>query len=190
MQFGTPSKLPVKTMPSLVPSNLDEDEIDWDEGPSSPFLTEIPESHNTLGMSSERPQSALTEDILCFDDDFPTPQTPFKIAEDETSTSHSVKSSVSSSVRASPSKIAFSQSSSYSFHHEETLSSTRSINEIQTAQQNRIEESEVADATTLSVDDSLMDDTCFSTFSQIPDMTAFAKLGQQSPTKNFKFDQV
>ena len=28
-----------------------------------------------------------------------------------------------------------------------------------------------------------MDDTCFSTFSEVPDMTVFAKLGQNSPTK-------
>lgn len=32
-------------------------------------------------------------------------------------------------------------------------------------------------------DQNNMDDTCFSTFSEIPDMTTFAKLGQNSPTK-------
>src|SRR5450759_1541673 len=69
MQFGTPSKLPVNTMPSLAHSNANEDEIQWDEGPSSPFVTEIPEDHENLAMSSGRSQSIMTEDILRFDDD-------------------------------------------------------------------------------------------------------------------------
>lgn len=197
MQFGTPSKLPVKTMHSHVPSNADEDEIDWDEGPSSPFVTETPEDQeNFSAMASVRPQSVMTEDILQFDDEITAPiapisapQTPFQIAEDETSTYHSIKSTVSSSVRVSPSKVAYSQSSSYS-SHEETTSSTCYVNQNQPVQKIRIEEFEAADATSLSVEDSIMDDTCFSTFSQVPDMTAFAKLGQQSPTKQFMFDQV
>lgn len=37
-----------------------------------------------------------------------------------------------------------------------------------------------------------IDDTCFSNFSEVPntDMTAFARLGQHSPTKQMMFDQV
>jgi hypothetical protein len=198
MQFSTPSKLPVTTMQSHVPSNAYEDEIDWDEGPSSPFLTETPEDQeNFSAMASVRTQSVMTEDILRFDDDEITtsiapisaPQTPFKIAEDETSTYNTVKSTVSSSVRLSPSKIAYSQSSSYS-SHEQTTSSTSYIKQNQPVQQIQSEESEAVDTTSLSVEDSMMDDTCFSTFSQAPDMTAFAKLGQQSSTKQFNFDQV
>jgi hypothetical protein len=198
MQFGTPSKLPVKTMPSLAHSNADEDEIQWDEGPSSPFVTEISEDQENSAMASVRPQSIMTEDILRFDDDdeitapiapISVPQTPFKIAEDETSTFQTVKTSISSSVRTSPSKVTFSRTSSYSSHEEKT-SSTHHIDENQPIQQHQFEESHPTDITSLSVEDSIMDDTCFSTFSQVPDMTQFAKLGQHSPTKQFMFDQV
>jgi hypothetical protein len=41
-------------------------------------------------------------------------------------------------------------------------------------------------------EDPNIDDTCFSTFSEVPntDMTAFANLGQHSPTKQMLFDQA
>lgn len=198
IQYGTPTKLPVKSMVSHVPSNADEDEIDWDEGPSSPFVTEIPEGQeNFTAMASVRPPSVMTEDILRFDDDeitasiaatIPIPQTPFDIAEDETSTFQTAKS-VSSSITLSPTKVAYSRSTNYS-SHEETTSTTRHIIENQSTQQTRLEEFQVADVTSLSLDDSVMDDTCFSTFSQVPDMTSFNRLGQKSPTKQFMFDQV
>ncbi|KAJ9649548.1 hypothetical protein H2199_000324 [Coniosporium tulheliwenetii] len=41
------------------------------------------------------------------------------------------------------------------------------------------------DITTLTADDTNIDDTCFSNFSAVPDMTLFAKLGARSPTKTF-----
>lgn len=198
MQFETPSKFPGETMANNVPSNAYEDEIDWDEGPSSPFVTELPEDQENLSaMAAVRPPSAMTEEILRFDDDeitasiaasIPIPETPFSIAEDETSTIRTFKT-VSSSVRVSPSKVAYSRSSSQS-SHEEITSTTRYSNENQSAQQFRVEESHAAESTSLSLDDSIADDTCFSMFSQVPDMTSFAKLGQKSPTKQFTFDQV
>lgn len=193
MQFETPSKFPVKTMANNVPSNANEDEIDWDEGPSSPFVTELPEDQENLsGMAAVRPSSAMTEDIdvLRFDDEeitasiaanIPIPETPFSIAEDETSTSRTFKT-VSSSIKLSPSKVHYSRCSSYS-SHEEITSKTRYANE----NQSLVAESR---STSLPVDDSVLDDTCFSMFSQVPDMTSFAKLGQTSPTRQFMFDQV
>jgi hypothetical protein len=192
---STLSKL--KTMEPHVPSNADEDDMVWDEGPSSPFVTEIPEDQENANMSSTRSPTAMTEDeILRFDDEvatpISTPQTPFIVAEDETSTFHTVKSSVQSSVRLSPVKLSIARSSSYTSHYEETTSSTRLVSENEPPQRRRIEEADLLDVTTLSVDDSHMDDTCFSTFSQVPntDMTAFARLGQKSPTKQFVLDQV
>jgi len=196
----TPSKL--KTVHTHVPSNADEDEINWDEGPSSPFVTEIPEERENIFMSPARSSTAMIEkEVIQLDDEpavpISVPQTPFQIAEDETSTFHTVKSSVSSSVRVSPSKSLYTRSSSYSSHHEEITSSTQVVDEnqpvLQYPQQGRIEETDFAEITSLSADDSLtVDDTCFSTFSQVAntDMTAFAKLGQRSPTKQFMFDQV
>lgn len=198
MQFDTPSKLPANTMADNVPSNPYEDEIDWDEGPSSPFVTEIPEDQESLSaMAAVRPPSAMTEDILRFDDDeitasiaasIPIPETPFSIAEDETSTTRTYKT-VSSSVKISPTKVAYSRSSSHS-SHEEITSTTRYSNENQPVQQFRVAESYAAESTSLSLDDSVVDDTCFSMFSQVPDMTSFAKLVQKSPMKQFSFDQV
>lgn len=186
-------------MANHVPSNAyDEDEINWDEGPSSPFVTELPEDQENLSaMAVVRPPSAMNEDILRFDDDeitasiaasIPIPETPFAIAEDETSTTRTFKA-VSGSVKVSPSKVAYSRSSSHS-SHEEITSTTRYSNENQSTQQIRVEESHAAEFTSLSLDDSVVDDTCFSMFSQVPDMTSFAKLGQKSPTKQFIFDQV
>lgn len=199
MEFETPSKVPVSTMANNVPSNVYEDEIDWDEGPSSPFVTELPEDQENLSaMAAVRPPSSMTEDILRFDDDeitasiaasIPIPETPFSIAEDETSTTRTFKAVSSSSVKVSPTKVAYSRSSSHS-SREEITSTTRYSNESQSVQQFRVEESYAAESTSLSLDDSVVDDTCFSMFSQVPDMTSFAKLGQKSPTKQFSFDHV
>jgi len=55
------------------------------------------------------------------------------------------------------------------------------------------DDSEFLDNTALNVNDETnIDDTCFSTFSEVPntDMTMFAKLGQRSPTKQPGFDSV
>ncbi|EON64783.1 hypothetical protein W97_04016 [Coniosporium apollinis CBS 100218] len=41
------------------------------------------------------------------------------------------------------------------------------------------------DVTTLTADETNIDDTCFSNFSAVPDMTLFAKLSARSPTKTF-----
>jgi hypothetical protein len=217
----TPSKSPLAqtTLPTHVPSNADESEINWDEGPSSPFLSHVvdgpehaimPSVTPSLVLSESRPESEESSELQKHDETLSARHieskngTPFKILEDETSTFHSVRSFASRSAAVSPSK-SFSRSSSThsvteqvrkeeikitSHFRQESQTTSQAIGQ---PSQATFEDSGLLDATFMTVNEEAdVDDTCFSTFSQVPntDMTTFARLGQQSPVRQLTFDQV
>ncbi|KAF2426257.1 hypothetical protein EJ08DRAFT_736438 [Tothia fuscella] len=192
-----------------VHSNVDESEMQWDEGPSSPFLSQVVDDtqiDNENAMLSAIKPFALSEVAPSEADEKEnreefdnTPlksksQTPFTIVEDDTCTYQSVKSTAftSHSVVASPTKSLTRTSSSRSVHEETTVTSQfKQEYQSQTQLRTAFDDSELIEPVSgVLNDDDNIDDTCFSTFSQVPntDMTAFARLGQ-SPTKRFDFDQ-
>jgi hypothetical protein len=173
--FSTPqtnSKMalsPVKTLnqsPSLAPSIV-ADEENWTEETSSPFVTELPVSERSLSPSSIQ---ATLRNHLSPINEFSSTETltpgarlrleatPFEICEDRTSTPPVLKS------------------------HSLDLSELPPLPKPDTP-----ESSELLDMTAMTVgeDDAGIDDSCFSTFSEVPnaDMTAFARLTNQSPSK-------
>lgn len=190
-----------------VHGNGDESEINWDEGPSSPFISHVQDDgeHHIPDMpsiASPLPLSTAVEKVVLQDvDATPSPArsqtgTPFNILEDDTCTFHSVRStaSASHSVVASPSKALSQHSSTRSVREEETTVTTHFKQEFQTRGHIRPKDADVLEAMNTTIDDdddANIDDTCFSTFSQVPntDMTTFARLGQ-SPIKQPVFDQV
>jgi len=197
----TPSKSPSKSpagninkTPILVRNNADEDDINWDEGPSSPFLSEVVEDkenlHNMFSRSTS--STAPTEVIPRHLDDIGVevtsraPRTPFQIAEDETCTFHTSKSIISTSRASSPTKPVFSRAST----HESIIVTSQSSHESRSSHRVISYGTDIGDIT--MNEDPNIDDTCFSTFSEVPntDMTAFANLGQHSPTKQMLFDQA
>jgi hypothetical protein len=205
---SSPSKSPLKTQlgtnkqATPVRSNADDIEINWDEGPSSPFLSELVEDKENIhsDMASRSTSSSAPTEVIHRDvDDIgveATPptitkhRTPFNIAEDETCTFHTSKSSmISRSAAASPTRPALSRTTTQSSHGSVTVTSQASY---ESRSSHRVVSygTEAGDFT--AMDEPNMDDTCFSTFSEVPntDMTAFARLGQRSPTKQMLFDQV
>ena len=210
MAPGSPAKSPLKTQigankqATPVRSNVYDDgnnsETDWDEGRSSPFVSQLVEDKENArfntAMTSRSSSSGMTEDIhrdfddMGLEDAPPTVtklRTPFKIAEDETSTFHSTRSVVSRT--ASPAKPTLSRTSTQS-SSESVSVTTHSSYESRSNHRVISFGTEAGDFT--AMEDANIDDTCFSTFSEVPntDMTAFARLGQRSPTKQMMFDQV
>src|SRR5262249_35305437 len=118
------------------------------------------------------------------------PPTPFLIAEDGTSTMPTPKSSPTNPVFAaitsnttSPTKGT--QTTDGILVEEDTTIKTQFS--YKTCEERTIhgEECGFADTSVMSVEDANIDDSCYSAFSEVPndDMTAFARLGQRSPTK-------
>jgi hypothetical protein len=180
------------------------DEITWDEGPSSPFVTEVASELERRTVSSEVFKAKLFEAIQeTSEPNTPVQKAPFHIAEDETSTQpagHEATENITQSTfifakgspkKTSPIKTSPTKNPSTIRFQEETTATL-----VRHHSQDRfvaVEESEIEDMTSMTFnEDAGIDDTCFSTFSEIPntDMTAFAKLGQRSPTKQMSFDQV
>lgn len=152
---------PSKNKPVAI--HHEEDDLDWDDGPSSPFVTELAVAADTgLGLPSTRDLTNLTLDLT------PSRQLrmesePFNICEDETSMSPHQQ--MDSTVLFSPSKTV------------------EKVEEPHFADNTEVMEEE---------GDMTIDDTCFSAFSEVPnlDMTRFARIGQ-SPTKSsIVMDQV
>jgi hypothetical protein len=151
------------TMNSMMPNSLQKiNDIEWDEGKSSPFVTELAMDDPPASKSSPLKTIIDASPIkMAMDDNSPSVQlrleaAPFTICEDETSMPPP-KSTVPLSL-ASPLKI-----------------STAALD---------------SDATDNDDQEENIDDTCFSAFSEIPnaDMTRFSQLGQRSPTKQLTFD--
>jgi hypothetical protein len=203
---SSPSKTPLKTQHGAnkqeppVRNNSGGTEMNWDEGPSSPFVSEVVEDKENIhaaGVSRSTSSSAPTEVIQRDLDEIgiePTPimakhRTPFRIAEDETCTFHTSKSTISRSAAASPTKPALSRTCTQSSHESVTVTSQSSYESRST---HRVTSFGTDAGDFTAMEDPNIDDTCFSTFSEIPntDMTAFARLGQRSPTKQMLFDQV
>jgi hypothetical protein len=196
---GSPSKSPLKTQLGInkqatpvhinnSSSTEDVDLINWDDNePSSPFLSVLEDKENVqsaaMASHSSTTSSVSTEVIHRELEEIgveATPtitkhRTPFKIAEDETCTFHTSKS-IRSTV-TSPSRPTLSRTSTQTSYESKTLHRQVSYG--------------TEAALDLTMND--IDDTCFSTFSEVPntDMTAFARLGQdQSPTKQLFHGQV
>jgi hypothetical protein len=143
-----------------------EDEIHWEEGRSSPFSTEVVLEEGTVRKTSGKRE--LTNMTLDFS---PSKQlkmeaASFEICEDHTSMTAREEST------PCPSTI-----------QKNSITSLSAVED------------------TLLIDDTVManeeeeegiDDTCFSAFSEIPnmDMTKFARMGNNSPFKNSVMDQV
>ncbi|KIW08076.1 uncharacterized protein PV09_01014 [Verruconis gallopava] len=180
-----------------VRDNCDGNEIDWDEGTSSPFVSDLAEDKENIESvmpSRSTSSSALTEVIHRDTDGMDLDvlstatkhRTPFKIAEDETCTFHTSKSIVSRT--SSPSKPALSRTSTQSSQDSISITTHSSF---ASRNSHRVTSfgTDAGDFTMVEPD---LDDTCFSVFSEIPnaDMTAFARLGQQSPTKRMAVDET
>jgi hypothetical protein len=154
---------PLKADPMTTPHA--EDEINWDEGHSSPFVSEmIPEEGTARKLSNKRELTSTTLDFS------PSKQlkmesASFEICEDDTS----MPAQDEPTPRPSPAK----------------KDSTANLATLEDALQ--------IDDTSMANDDTEgIDDTCFSAFSEIPnmDMTRFARMGNNSPLKNSTIDQV
>jgi hypothetical protein len=181
-----------------VYDNENNSERHWDEGRSSPFVSELvedKENAHSHAMAS-RSTSGATEvihrdfDDIGMEDAPPTEtkhRTPFRIAEDETCTFHTTRSAVSRTT--SPIKPALSRTSTQSSSGSLSVT-THSSYESKSSHRVISFGTEAGDFPPM--EDANIDDTCFSTFSEVPntDMTAFARLGQRSPTKQMLFDQV
>ena len=209
MAPGLPTKSPLKTQigankqATPVHNNIYDDgnnsEVNWDEGRSSPFVSELVEdkenARSNTAMTSQSTSSGMTEvierdfDDMGMDSAPPTVtkhRTPFRIAEDETSTFHSTRSTVSRT--ASPIKPTLSRTSTQSSSESVSVTTHSSYE----SRSNHRVISLGTEGGELTAMDENIDDTCFSTFSEVPntDMTAFARLGQRSPTKQMLFEQV
>lgn len=181
-----------------IPTSEDEN-IVWDEGPSSPFQTEVSMEQLAARKASgnrHNPTSPEKAPIILAIDNAEQPDmaatTPFAIAEDDTSTMPFPRRSsmnpalgAISSNRASP--VRSTQTTQSISVEEDTTIKTQFSYKTCEERTTHGEESGFGDMTALTFDeDPNIDDTCFSTFSEVPnaDMTAFAKLGQRSPTKH------
>jgi hypothetical protein len=150
--MSSPSK------PVFVLKNDDHlaDEINWEDGPSSPFVTELPPSNPASRKSSSKADLDTVTLRLTPSQQLHLEAAPFEICEDETS----MPKSPEKERIASPNKHSASTA---------TLPAD-DIDSIDTAGLNG---------------DDTIDDTCFSAFSEIPnmEMTRFARMGSQSPSK-------
>jgi hypothetical protein len=157
-------------------------ETDWNEDTSSPFLSELTadeKAATTPRVEHNSPKKSPVKEILSQPQLSSTAQpkldsTPFEICEDETSMT-SPKETITEKSIVSPRK--------------------HPVAEVHSAPVFQDESSELlGDTTYMTInDDANIDDTCFSTFSEVPnaDMTVFARLGQRSPLKQgFSFSQV
>lgn len=196
----------------------DEDEINWDDPASSPFVANVaqesPSASKELanGVSSSGQHSP--NDVALpnsSDDDLTTTSTKntkgprkFDVLEDQENIAITPRPPVTS---ASPAKLSVVQpafnevlpwSGGMPSLTEENVRRNRNLADtaeatVNTHKQAIFDESEFLDSTALNVNEETnIDDTCFSTFSEVPnaDMTVFAKLGQRSPTKQLSFDSV
>jgi hypothetical protein len=145
-----------------------DDEINWDEEPSSPFVTQLAGDASVLGRRCSAASPEITERFSLS----PSSQlkmesnaTPFQICEDETCTPNNIVTP-----QPSPSK---------------TVKAGRRTPSV-------VDTTELLDNTVLTSEDANIDDTCFSAFSEIPnmDMTRFAQM-RLSPSKQSALqDQV
>jgi hypothetical protein len=149
------------TKPAVV--NSATDETNWEDGPSSPFVTELPVGETSTNKVSVEDMTTMTLDLT------PSRQlkmesAPFQICEDASSMPNPVESTpVVASVKKASSVATIPADDTHSL-----------------------------DGVTTAEDDNI-DDTCFSAFSEVPnmDMTRFARMGNQSPSKHSTIlDQV
>jgi hypothetical protein len=156
------SAMPPPPLPASKAVTI-EDEVEWDE-PSSPFMTEIGvDGTVSEKMHSAAPSRDITETFpLSPSSQLKREAAPFTICEDETSTP----------VNQTPTPAALPSKPVMATNVEDA--------------------SELMDNTTLTTgEEANIDDTCYSTFSEIPnmDVTKFTRMG--SPSKqNVLQDQV
>jgi len=196
-----------KAVKANIPAMQDQETV-WDEGPSSPFQsflqTEVSVEQLARRIASKTaheqtsPEKNLPAESTDMADELGiTDATSFAIAEDSTSTMPSSENSPSNVIlgtfhsnRTPPAKTA--QAVQCISYEEDTTIKTQFSYKTCEERTVHAEGSAFADVTTLTMDgDANIDDTCFSTFSEIPnaDMTAFAKLGQRSPTKQILYER-
>jgi hypothetical protein len=157
-------------------------EIDWNEDTSSPFLSELTADEKAatpLIVENNSPKKSPMRETLSQPQLSPSAQlkldpTPFEICEDETSMPSPIGTVTEKSIMSPRKHI---------------------LPDVFSAPVFQDESSELLGDTTYMTtnDDANIDDTCFSTFSEVPnaDMTVFARLGQRSPLKQgFPFSQV
>src|ERR1700753_3181960 len=141
---------------------LPADEINWKSGNSSPFVTELASAEPSTNNASAQDMTTLRLDLT------PSRQlkmesAPFKICEDETS--------IPGNIEATPLAASIKKASV--------------VSSIQTDDIEAFDDAHTAE-------DDTIDDTCFSAFSEVPnmDMTRFAHMGNQSPSKHSILNQV
>lgn len=214
----------------------EDDEIQWDEEPSSPFQSQLPLEERQRIASLEMAPVREASETLELDMPSPSPRKtshksddliPFEILEDDTAGMPAPPAALSRmNKRKSASPIKNNRSNGYDglgpdkqFFKEERVEtlqeSSYSFNSATCAQTtprlgrqitSTVHEEMYKRAQTVAgsmsassntdllmggqsvnevIEESLIDDSCFSTFSQVPnlDMTKFSKLAKQSPTK-------
>jgi hypothetical protein len=185
-------------IPSTPPA---ADDTTWHDPPSSPFVDNVDNTFSNLGFADENQPLATPNDK----ENTPLKQipsskpisTPLANIDDDQWTEPTPRAKVKqlSPVKATPSRRSpenqspVKASSTVSRIPED---STLRGNEGLTIAMRMMEETRVETTSNALLDDfdDTIDDTCFSAFSEVPntDMTAFARLGQRSPTKTM--DQV
>ena len=167
------------------------EELSFNEGGSSPFVTEVISEHSRRIASSEVPQASpksgaepgLPKDHGYAGDDSAEPPCVAQHNVDDEMDVDAIN------FNSSPVRMALNKH----FDGAGILDESAVTRDDQVASTMVTEPSETGNMTSLMFsDDATIDDTCFSTFSEVPntDMTAFARLGQSSPFKPSLLDQV
>jgi hypothetical protein len=183
LEIDTPSKTMAPSRMDVTPSKPvqvtnEEDEMCWDDGPSSPFVTTF-EGAESRKASAQLPAQDLDLDLdMTPSEQLQMESAPFSICEDETNTPMEceVEPPTPATVRGTPATTTFHSV-------QNTPVAFPSIVQQAPSFPAKTEDMEVFDDTMLGGDDTI-DDTCFSAFSEIPgmDMTRFARMGE-SPSK-------
>lgn len=182
-----------------LPSTPPENDITWHDPPSSPFIdmvdhentqvvrtptsavkTTPPQSSRRSPQKPKSPSKTTQEfEILMDEDAIEATPRPAKQDSPTKQPASAIKHNAFWTAQPKLSPVKRTTSSEDVLRENEGLTIAMKI----------MEESQ-QDMTQLGDDieiDNTIDDTCFSTFSEIPntDMTAFARLGQRSPSKQF-----
>lgn len=193
------SPLSEQALNTKVPSTPPDAEITWHDPPSSPFLDFVEQENTVSGLDAMKrdkqfdtpskaktPSKTSTPFEILADKEEPEP-TPRPMSRDfQESPTRSFVSARGSPMKQSPTKsVRETNVSEHTLRENEGLTIT-----METVEEVHIREDIVPEVEG-DYHDATIDDTCFSTFSEIPntDMTSFARL-RGSPSKGTGLDTV
>ena len=215
------SHTPIASPPAKSMEPVEEGDMTvWDDAPSSPFLADVAgqENRDVLSTPSKqrspsKPQTspletssseALVEDVLELKpEEHGIQEEASEVPEEETATPKAAMKSLAKdfSAQNTPASTGSPLKRAQEYEEQPTLRDneglTIAVRNMEQQQIGRIEtfveEESVNEITLGGIDDQTnVDDTCFSTFSEIPntDMTAFARIGARSPFRQAPMGQV